>query len=109
MAGTSTAMSAAPWALASASGVGLPRVSTLARSSSRRPEMKAPSSVVGRNAGRNSGSRRLVSPRAIAGGAPDESFEISAEKDSEGSGSLAETLAVFTVELGLMAMGIVSA
>ena len=61
-------MSAAPWALASASGVGLPRVSTLARSSSRRPEMKAPSSVVGRNAGRNSGSRRLVSPRAIAGG-----------------------------------------
>ena len=87
--------------------MGLPRVSTLSRSSSRRTEMKAPSSVVGRNAGRNSGSRRLVSPRAIAGGAPDESFEISAEKDSEGSGSLAETLAVFTVELGLMAMGIV--
>lgn len=102
-------MSAAPWALApsGASGVGLPRVTTLARSSSRGPEKRAPASMVGRNAGRNVGSRRLVSPRAIAGGTTGESFEISAENDSEGSGSLAETLAVFTVELGLMAMGIV--
>ena len=102
-------MSAAPWALvpSGASGVGLPRVSRLARSSSRWPAKKAPILLVGRNAGRDAGSRRLVSPPAVAAGASGENLEISSGKDSEGSGSLGETLAVFTVELGLMAMGIV--
>ena len=48
-----------------------------------------------------------MSPSAIAGiSAADGSID-SKESESEGSGSIGETLAVFTVELGLMAMGIV--
>ena len=55
-------------------------------------------------------SRPLVSPRAIAGtlGSSEgpESFHTESKEPSE-SGSAGEVLAVFTVELGLMAMGIV--